>query len=246
MTDPEPAFARAEKLFNLGSQYYAKAEYTRALEAFLDAQTIYPSADFQYNIGACYEQLEQYDEAARAYGTYLRNARGITDRANIENKIQRMERLAEATRARREAAPQQQVASPAGPQPIARDARAPGRGWLVVGIVGSSLGIVGGTAAGLALGLAAGRDNDAIVELGTGRNPDQLTQSMARELGERRDRKAAMMWTGIGIGATLSVASAAFIIKGAREARRGRAQTKTSFTPHFSRRGIGASLLTRF
>ena len=83
--------SKAMALFQKGVELYNEVKY----EASLDAQTLYPSPDFQYNIGSCHEQIEQYPSAVRAFKTYLRNKTNVADAANVRARIRRLEKLSE-------------------------------------------------------------------------------------------------------------------------------------------------------
>src|SRR5205823_5568722 len=61
----------AKRHFAKGSQFYERAEYENALDEFLAALLAKPLPAFYFNIGKCYDRLENLDEAVKAYQTYL-------------------------------------------------------------------------------------------------------------------------------------------------------------------------------
>ena len=232
--------ARAVELFELGSQYYVQAKYERALEAFLDAQTLYPSAEFQYNIGVCHEQLEQYDAAARAYQTYLRNVEVIEDRANIENKVRRLTALANKSRAAEQAVQTVTVPTPA------QEPRAPGRGRIILGAVGLSAAVVGGSVGVIALGTVALANSRAIEGLAEGRNPDHLTLDDAKEADAGGRRAESWQFAVGGVCAALAIGSTVLMISGIVKRKANAARTQARLAASLSPRGVALSLRGSF
>src|SRR5438132_11178353 len=70
--------------FDAGVAAYEVGDYHRALEEFLTAQRLHPVPAFDYNIGRCYDRLEQLDDAIQHYeryaGTHPPDAEKVTTR----------------------------------------------------------------------------------------------------------------------------------------------------------------------
>jgi tetratricopeptide (TPR) repeat protein len=78
-TQPEEARDRARDAFVQGQELYRAGDYAGALAAFQTAEKAQPSPAAQYNIGRCYERLDQPAEAVAAYERYLAEAPGAAD-----------------------------------------------------------------------------------------------------------------------------------------------------------------------
>lgn len=240
--------ARAVELFNLGSQYYVDAEYERALEAFLDAQTLYPSAEFQYNIGACYEQLERYEAASRAYKTYLRNVEDIRDRANVENKIRRMDSMAELARKGSEPAASTETVTTV-PPPQSRPSKDPqkvGKAMVVIGAVTMSLAAAGTGSAVLILGAQARKNGRIIEEINEGENPQKLTLEAARGVDEAGRRAETLQFVIGGVGAALTIGAAVLLGTGAAKAKSRNQARRPGLAPYIGRGRAGLTLRGSF
>jgi tetratricopeptide (TPR) repeat protein len=115
----------AKRHFESGSAYYEAGKYTQALVEFEEADRIYPSPAFDFNVGRVQERLEHWREAADAFERYLAKTPDAPDEIRARVRVL----LARASRA---------------PKPVYK------RWWLwtTVGVV-----VAAGVATGLTLGL---------------------------------------------------------------------------------------------
>ena len=208
---------KAAELFRLGSDLYAIGRFEEAVNAFLDAQTMYPSPDFQYNIGACYEQLGKYEEAVRSFETFLRNRPNTQDRAGIEARITRLRGLAQvaATASQTPVAP----AEVEGPAPVDQSPPAQstvvanqtsskkvGRGLVISGAAVMGLGGLAGLGGIALFGLRANAQEEKLAGLANGENPDGLTFARAQDIADEGQAAEKMqIISGIAGGGVLVV-----------------------------------------
>jgi hypothetical protein len=85
--------------------YYDEARYEDAAREMEVAYQLKPLPDLQYNLAQCYERLGRYNDAAKAYETYLRGNQAATDRKRVETRIANLRERAAATAAGSQAAP---------------------------------------------------------------------------------------------------------------------------------------------
>lgn len=73
MDDPDTEAAK--RRFAAGSEHYLAGRYAEACLEFEAARRIKPLADFDYNLGRCYDRQEKYPEAIEAYGRFIGGAK---------------------------------------------------------------------------------------------------------------------------------------------------------------------------
>ena len=100
---------KAMEVYSKGKEAYDSGDYDEALQLFLEAQSLFPSPVFHYNIGLCHESLESFDQAIISFKAYLRSYESAygeqpEDQVNTENKIARLEQAIEDKKAEEEAA----------------------------------------------------------------------------------------------------------------------------------------------
>ena len=97
---PSPA---ARERFEQGVAAYEAGRFGDAVQAFQEADRLAPSARLSFNIAKAYERMADDRRALAAYQDYLRRAPEATNRAEVEQIIERLEReLQPATLAARE------------------------------------------------------------------------------------------------------------------------------------------------
>jgi hypothetical protein len=101
-------YEQATKFYNLGKYSEAVAEYQAAYLISADPVML-------YNIAQCHRLNNQPDDAARFYKNYLRNAPSAVNRADVEKKIEEMERLSGERRRQAASGPATPPAAPATP-----------------------------------------------------------------------------------------------------------------------------------
>jgi tetratricopeptide (TPR) repeat protein len=110
---PSPKLSEAQKRqtkdhYEKATKYYNLGKYAEAVAEYQAAYLISADPVMLYNIAQCHRLNSQPEDAARFYKNYLRNAPSAPNRAEVEKKIEEMERLAEEKR-------RQSAASPGGP-----------------------------------------------------------------------------------------------------------------------------------
>jgi tetratricopeptide (TPR) repeat protein len=97
----------AKKAFAEGKAAFERGEYERALSAYQRANMILPAPNLYYNIGATYERLGRYQEAALAFDKYFELAGAATTDEDKEFQ-EKLRVRSEADRKRADAPPTQQ------------------------------------------------------------------------------------------------------------------------------------------
>ncbi|MGZ3440779.1 MAG: hypothetical protein ACXVDD_14750 [Polyangia bacterium] len=101
----------AKKAFAEGKAAFERGEYEKALSAYQRANMILPAPNLYYNIGATYERLGRYQEAALAFDKYFELAGAATSDEDKDFQ-EKLRARSEADRKRPNAPP-----TPA-PQPV--------------------------------------------------------------------------------------------------------------------------------
>ncbi|MGZ5252394.1 MAG: hypothetical protein ACXWCE_19425 [Caldimonas sp.] len=101
----------AKKAFAEGKAAFERGEYEKALSAYQRANMILPAPNLYYNIGATYERLGRYQEAALAFDKYFELAGAATSDEDKDFQ-EKLRARSEADRKRPDAPP-----TPA-PQPV--------------------------------------------------------------------------------------------------------------------------------
>jgi tetratricopeptide (TPR) repeat protein len=208
--------ARAMKAYREGQDAYDAGDYAGALELFLEAQSLYPSPDFHFNVARCHEALESYVQAVVSYKAYLRSYQSAygsaaPDKTNTENKIERLERQIEADRAAAEAAANKQ------PEVIIRTVEAkgpPGRGLIITGGVFAGVGVGVAIAGAAVFGTRASDISSQLDQVYNDGNPERVTLEEARQLDA--DGRAAQLnqIVMISIGSAVAVTGIALLSVG--------------------------------
>lgn len=212
--------ARAMKAYRDGQEAYDAGDYADALELFLEAQSLYPSPDFHYNIGKCHEALENYEQAVVSYKAYLRSYNSAygedpADKANIQNKIDRLEKQVEADKAAAEAAANRE------PEVIIKEVpgegkRKPGLGLIITGGVFAGVGVGVAVAGAAVFGPRAARFSNELDDVYSG-NPNRVTFEQAQEI-DRKGRAAELnQILMISIGSAVAVTGVALLVVGVKK-----------------------------
>ena len=102
---------RAQLHFRSGASYYEAGEYADALREFERAYALSERPALFYNFSLCYQSLNDLDNAVLYLGRYLSEVEDISNRANLELRLQNL------TRRRDEAAARSQAQQPTQQQP---------------------------------------------------------------------------------------------------------------------------------
>jgi tetratricopeptide (TPR) repeat protein len=94
--DTDDKTERARVHLKAAIAYYDEARYEDAAHEMEAAYQLKPLPDLQYNLAQCYERLARYDDAAKAYETYLSQSPGAPDRKLVETRIENLRERAKA------------------------------------------------------------------------------------------------------------------------------------------------------
>jgi tetratricopeptide (TPR) repeat protein len=226
----DPTETRAMNAYREGQEAYDAGEYSKALELFLEAQSLYPSPDFHYNIAKCHEALENYEQALVSYKAYLRSYNSAygedpDDKVNIDNKIERLEKQIEAEKAADEAARNKE------PEVIIKEVpgekkKTPGQGMIIAGGVLTGVGVGAAIVGAAVYGPRASNVSNQLDEVYSG-NPDRLTLEDARALdavGRNAELNQILM---ISLGSAFAVTGVALIVVGVMKKKKGAKETPT-------------------
>jgi tetratricopeptide (TPR) repeat protein len=232
---------RAMAAFARGSDNYNRAMYQEALGDFLEAATLYASPDFQYNIALCYEKLDKPEEAIAAFQTYLKTKKDVPDRANVEDRIRRLEAMVESGQKPSDMDDGKPVDTP----PPAQNSNA-GRGLVIGGAVLAGVGAALALGGGLGLGLAAKKRSDDLDAAQTGGNPDDLTFAEASDLEDKGKSLELGQIVTVAIGGAIVIGGVAMLAIGLSKAKKAKSGKTAILAPSFGRTAIGLSLTGRF
>lgn len=233
--EEERKLAEAREAFTRGTELYGQAKFEEALEAFLDAQSLYPSPDFHYNIGQCYESLEKYEEAIRAYKSYLRGSPDAEDYASVESKIERLERTAE-----------ERANENAGPSVDEQKQAKTSKALVISGAAVIGVGAAGALATGVAFGLQARSLSQQVDDINAGSNPDELTLAEVEDLDARGRRAEVLQIVGVGVGGGVAVVGAILLAVGLKKRPKPDDAPQARLTPMLGFKGTGVALTGRF
>jgi hypothetical protein len=88
---------RARAHYQRGVELFNQSKFKAAIAEFAAADGIAPSAILEYNMALCYDRLGEHDEALRRYRLYLKRVPTAANRAVVEDKIARLEKLRAGT-----------------------------------------------------------------------------------------------------------------------------------------------------
>jgi hypothetical protein len=84
--------AKAKEAFQSAQKLYKQARYPEAIEKFEEAYRIKPHPSIFFNIGRCFEQLNEIPKALRNYREYLKQMPDAKDKELVTDAIVNLER----------------------------------------------------------------------------------------------------------------------------------------------------------
>jgi tetratricopeptide (TPR) repeat protein len=230
---PVDTEARAMQAYNDGKAAYDAGKYEEALKLFLDAQSLYPSPVFHYNVALCQESLGNLEQAVISYEAYLRSYKNAfnedpEDKVNTENKIERLNKQIELEKAEADkpaepviiAPPPEQTDEPAKPSH-------PGRGLIITGGVLTGVGVGVAVVGGAVFGLKSTDISGQLDNVYLAGNPERVTLEQARALDE--DGRAAELNQILlmSIGGAVTVVGVALLATGIVKRNRSSSSSAT-------------------
>jgi tetratricopeptide (TPR) repeat protein len=83
----DPAMRAAKRHFEKGEKLFALGKFDEALDEYQKAYDAKPIPDFLFNIGQCYRNLEQYDQAIFSFKKYLKDVPDAPNKDAVEKLI---------------------------------------------------------------------------------------------------------------------------------------------------------------
>src|SRR5260221_3821714 len=90
-SDP-PNVVEAHEKYHAGALAYSEGRYNDAIDLFLEADRLAPSAALSFDIARGYEKLKDSSGALRWYRDYLRRADHPSDEAEVQRIVRSLER----------------------------------------------------------------------------------------------------------------------------------------------------------
>ncbi len=84
---------KARELYRQGSKYYDVGQFDKAIESWQQAYDQKPDPSFLYNIAQAYRQKEDPKQAIFFYKSYLRNSPKATNKAEVQQRIDALQKL---------------------------------------------------------------------------------------------------------------------------------------------------------
>ncbi|KIG18124.1 hypothetical protein DB30_02011 [Enhygromyxa salina] len=215
---------RAMKAYGDGKAAYDAGNYSEALQLFLDAQSLYPSPVFHYNVGLCQEALGNLEQAVISYEAYLRSYMSAfdeqpADQVNTENKIQRIneqierEKAKAAKAAKPETQPPVVIEAPLS-EPEPEPDRKPGRGLIITGGVLTGVGVGVAAIGGVIFGLRASDSSSQLDSVYNGGNPERVTLEQARTIDSNGNTAQLNQVLTISVGGAVALTGVALLAVG--------------------------------
>ncbi len=230
-------YAAANKAFNL-------ARYDDAIREFEAAYQAVEDPAFIYNLAQAHRLAGHLEQAIRFYRNYLRLDPATSMRADIEARIQEMERTLRSQHTQ-QAAPPSGTMRPAEPlaqpppttgTPATAPTRPAPRALRVAGIALAAAGVAVGVGGAVGFALAAQERADAIRAQALAQAPFDPS------LDEDRRLFRTLAIVAGAAGAALAVAGTVLIVLGVR----GRAERAVAVAPVIGAGGAGLALAGSF
>jgi len=245
--------AKAMTAYNDGKDAYDQGDYGEALQLFLEAQSLYPSPVFHYNVGLCHEALGNHEQAIISFSAYLRSYKSAfgtepEDKVNTENKISRLEQVVENKKAKAdadaEAAKNPVFIAPPVVEPEPK--RPPGFPLIVTGAVlmGVGVGLVG--FGGAYFGTQAAGFSTQIDDIYTNGNPDRVSLAAARAIDTQGSQAQTNQIVMMTLGGALGVTGVALLIVGLSKNKKAKHEKRPEITPTAGPSGAGILIRGRF
>ncbi len=136
----DPATRASRRYFERGEKLFALGKFDEALDEYQKAFDAKPIPDFLFNIGQCYRNLNNYDQAIFSFQKYLKLEPDAPNKDSVQQLIDDLEQKKQRADANKFVAPPPVKIGPAPSPPIYK------RWWFWTGIgvvaAGASIGII--------------------------------------------------------------------------------------------------------
>jgi tetratricopeptide (TPR) repeat protein len=247
--------ARAMQAYNDGKAAYDAGKYEDALKLFLDAQSLYPSPVFHYNVALCHEALGNLEQAVISYEAYLRSYKNAfgedpEDQVNTANKIERLNKQVELEKAEADkpAEPVQPTTPVVAPPPEQDDKPKdlhPGRVMIITGSWLAGTGVIVGVAGGVLFGNRVANASNQLDNVYLTGNPERVTLEQARELDKQGRAAELNQILALSISGAVAVVGVALLATGISKRNRA-ASSSATLVPFGGPNSAGLVLHGRF
>jgi tetratricopeptide (TPR) repeat protein len=245
--------ARAMQAYNDGKAAYDAGKYEEALELFLDAQSLYPSPVFHYNVALCQEALGNLEQAVISYEAYLRSYKNAfaeepEDQVNTANKIERLNKQIELEKAEanKPAEPVQPIQPVVSAPPEQDDGPAnPGRGMIITGGVLTGIGLGAAVIGGAVYGVISTNISAQLDDVYLAGNPERVTLEQARALDKDGRLAEVNQILLVSLGGAIAVVGVALLATGIKK-RNQASSANASVVPFAGPSSAGLVLHGRF
>ena len=209
------------QIYTEGKSHFEKKEYTKAISKFLRAYRIRSNPNLVYNIARSFEELKQYNNAAKYYEEYLKINPKASDRNDVELSIQTLRRLHQTEGSKKTVGTDPKTPSPGGAIEPPLDSSQPERSRIWEwGLIGGGLALVAG---GVYFGMEAADFNDRLQGFKAG----DLKQEYLSVRQQRDD--AAMLADALWVpGALIVGAGTYFLLTSLSESKESTKSEETS------------------
>ena len=230
--DEQSKSAKVETLAKKGAQAYRAENYRKAIELFREAHELQAVPNLLFNIGRCYEKLEEYDKAVKYYEDFA-VAPGVGSKARREalDRADRLREIGEIDEKDQPRPTEEEIEAGKRAEKSGRESGSNTTAWLVTG--GGAALLAGGTV----FALLASSSADRIREEGL----DYDERTSARKSAKTQAIVADSMFaagavaTGIGIYLLVSPSKS--------EAKKS---ASTLVTPYAGPDGAGVGMTIQF
>jgi hypothetical protein len=249
-----PAVALADEQTTTAREHYRRAtnafelgQFDESIREYSEAYRLRDDPAILYNLGQAHRLAQHPGEALHFYKMYLTKVPDAPNRAEVETKIDALQRLLDEQRKTQNLPPASTLSPTAAPEPArvtARPAKAPSPpmspasakkvSGLVVGGVG-----VGLLAAGIAFGVLAKNTSDDLTRLASAHMFDYDKQQAGK-----RDQLLEGVFLGVG-GAVVATGVVLYVL-GHLDARHAERAHALTVTPSLGRSFAGVAAQARF
>jgi tetratricopeptide (TPR) repeat protein len=137
----DPATRAAKRHFDRGEKLFALGKFDEALDEYQQAFDAKPIPDFLFNIGQCYRNLGDYQQAIFSFKKYLKLEPDASDKDKVEKLIDELEEKQERGEGQRLVGKKEQPPPPPPPAKSSSPFYTKWWFWTGVAVVGAGAGV---------------------------------------------------------------------------------------------------------